>query len=174
MRSLIICLSFCLFSQRAFAQDWVVESGTLQYSLKHMLHTVHGKTAEVKGIGKCDKGCTFLVAAPVRSFNSDNSNRDTNMQTITQAAADPIVEVRIAVTPAKGRKESEAKVKFAGRSHAYPVFLDFIEDAQGLRVRTVVPMKLSDFKIERPSLLGVAAEDDVPVEVDLHLRKSVK
>ncbi|MGZ3693399.1 MAG: YceI family protein [Bdellovibrionota bacterium] len=174
MRFLVIAFCFCLFSHAAYAEEWAVSSGTLQYTLKHMLHTVVGKTSDVKGIGKCNPECKFLVAAPVKSFSSDNSNRDSNMQKITRAATNPMVEMRTTVTPAKGKKSAEAEIKFAGKTHQYSVSIDFTDEAGGFRVQSLIPMKLSDFDIERPSLLGVATDDDVPVAIDLHLRKAGK
>lgn len=174
MRFWIIAFYFCVFSQASRAEDWMVSSGSLQYTLRHMLHSVIGKTSELKGMGKCNPDCKFLVAAPVKSFSSDNSNRDSNMQTITRAAANPMVEMRTTIQPAKGKKNTVAEIKFAGKTHVYNVSVEFTEEPQGYRAQAQLPMKLSDFEIERPSLLGVATEDDVPVAIDLHLQKARK
>lgn len=165
-----LILGLLLFPVMASAatSDWTVESGTLRYTLKHMLHTVEGTSKEVKGLGRCDKDCQFLVAAPVKSFNSENANRDSNMQQITHAAVNPMTELRATVkAPAAGTVKTQGEVKFAGKSHSYPLELTFSPEKNGFRVRTKIPLKLSDFEVERPSLFGVAVENDVPVDVDL-------
>ncbi|WP_218274427.1 hypothetical protein, partial [Pseudomonas sp. FW305-3-2-15-C-R2A1] len=85
------------------------------------LHTVSGKSTDVKGIGICDPDCNFLVASPVKSFSSDNANRDSNMLVYTKAAANPIVELRSKVNPTPGTQTITVVVKFAGNSHSYSV-----------------------------------------------------
>jgi len=36
-----------------------------------------------------------------------------------------------------------------------------------VRITGIIPAKLSDFKIDPPSLLGMAVKNDVPIQVDL-------
>ncbi len=163
-------LFFVLFAANAEASTWKLSSGSLEYTLKHMLHTVSGKSTEVKGIGKCDPKCSFLVAAPVKSFGSDNSNRDSNMQVYTKAAANPMVELRTNIDPSAGTKNAEIEIKLAGKSHSYNVPISFTPESGGFLVHAIVPMNLSDFDIERPALLGVACENAVPVTADLHIQ----
>ena len=169
MKKIILVLLLASFSAQAQTKDWRIDSGSLQYTLKHMLHTSEGTSTEVKGLGKCDSACSFLIAAPVKTFDSGNSSRDTNMQKFTKAALFPIVEVRTTVLPSEGEKDCELEVKFAGKTHKYPAKLKFAKDGNGFKVSTVIPMNLSDFEIERPSLLGVSVEDLVPVSVGIHI-----
>lgn len=172
MRNLFLFLTLVFVitsSAQAQTKEWRVESGELRYTLKHMLHTAVGVSKDVKGLGKCASSCSFLVAAPVKSFDSGNSNRDSNMQQFTKAALNPIVELRTSVVPSAGKKNCDVEIKFAGKTHTYAVPLEFTKVGNGFKVHGIVPLKLSDFSIDRPSLLNVSVEDEVPVSADLNL-----
>jgi hypothetical protein len=174
VQRILFALGFLVLSTPAFAAEWRITGGTLQYTLKHMLHTVEGKSSEVKGLGSCDPKCHFLVAAPVKSFNSANANRDSNMQNFTRAAANPLVEVRTTAEPKPGKQLCDLEVKLGGKAHTYPVSVDFIPAKAGFEMRGNIPMKLSDFEIDRPSLFGVSTADAVPVIFDLYIEEAAK
>ena len=171
MTKLLLALFLILLStSSAIAKDWKLSSGSLQYTLTHALHTTVGTSKEVKGLGKCEaNSCRFLIAAPVKSFDSANANRDSNMQQYTKAALFPIVEVRTTVLPVVGKKSADLEVKFAGKTHKYSVQMEFTKENSGFKVNTNIPMKLSDFSIERPALFGVNVSDEVPISVELHI-----
>ncbi len=54
-----------------------------------------GVSHAAKGKGVCTAGeCNFLIAAPVKSFDSGDSNRDLHMLEVTRGAQFPMVIVR--------------------------------------------------------------------------------
>ncbi|MDE3187996.1 MAG: YceI family protein, partial [Acidobacteriota bacterium] len=77
-----------------FAQtdtQWVVEQSTLSYHMSHPMHQVDGTSHEAKGKGVCHDGqCDFLIAVPVKSFNSGDTNRDLHMLETTRGAQFPM------------------------------------------------------------------------------------
>src|SRR6202045_4931685 len=75
--------------------QWVLEQSTLTYHVSHPLHESEGVTHAARGKGVCHAGqCEFLIAAPVKSFDSGDSNRDLHMLQVTRGGQFPIVTVR--------------------------------------------------------------------------------
>jgi len=76
-------------------RQWILEQSTLTYHVSHPLHQVDGVSHAARGKGVCRAGqCDFLIAAPVKSFDSGDSNRDLHMLQATRGAQFPIVTVR--------------------------------------------------------------------------------
>lgn len=155
--------------------NWVLKEGVLTYRVSHPLHKVKGESREVRGKGVCGaEGCSFLVAAPVRSFLSGDGNRDAHMWQVTKAGLHPLVQVRVSnLRPGEGRAPktllADAEAAFAGKTVKYP---DLPLEASGwedgeVRLKGVLPLSLKAFGIEAPSLLTFAVEDRVPVELEL-------
>jgi hypothetical protein len=64
----------------------------------------------------------------------------------------------------------KVKVDFAGKTQEYPLESLVVDRAgSGLTVKARLVLKLTAHDIERPSLLGAAIKDDVPVDIDLKL-----
>src|ERR1035437_1411631 len=82
--------------------QWVLEQSTLAYHVSHPLHESEGVSHAARGKGVCQAGhCDFLVAAPVKSFDSADSNRDLHMLQVTHGAQFPMVTVRLALPEAE-------------------------------------------------------------------------
>src|SRR5580700_6794982 len=75
--------------------QWVLEQSTLTYHVSHPLHQTDGVSHAARGKGVCHGGqCDFLIAVPVKSFDSRDSNRDLHMQQVTRGGEFPMVMVR--------------------------------------------------------------------------------
>ena len=75
-----ILTAFLLLAFPAFGgsdSQWVLEQCTLTYHVSHPLHSADGVSHAARGKGVCHAGqCDFLIAVPVKSFDSGDSNRD--------------------------------------------------------------------------------------------------
>jgi hypothetical protein len=62
------------FATPVFAQpdsQYVLQQSGLTYHMSHPMHEVDGTSHAAKGKGICHAGqCDFLIAAPVKSFDS--------------------------------------------------------------------------------------------------------
>src|SRR4249920_3379395 len=77
------------------ADQWVLDQSTLTYHISHPLHQSEGVSHAAKGKGVCHGGqCDFLIAAPVKSFDSGDSNRDLHMLQAVRGAQFPLITVR--------------------------------------------------------------------------------
>lgn len=150
--------------------DWVLREGRLTYHVHYPLKNVEGVATNVKGKGHCEKGnCQFLVAVPLKNFKSGDGNRDNHMLEVTKAATDPMVTVRVSFPePVKELIDARAEVLFAGKSHTYE-HVQIATSSHGSETVTKgkLPLALSQYGVERPELLTVKIDDEVPVDFDL-------
>lgn len=152
--------------------DWTLKSGTLSYHVHFPVKNVLGTSQSAKGKGHCDdKGCEFLVAAPVKSFDSGDGNRDNHMMEVTKGAVNPMVMVKVQFPKSSDLKAivAKAEVTFAGQTHTYSdIKITGSQNGNVTNVKGTVPMVLSHFNVERPSLLTVKIADEVPIDFDLN------
>ncbi len=154
-------------------QQWVLEDqSTLTYHMSHPIHQVDGVSHAARGKGACHQGqCDFLVAAPVKSFDSGDSNRDLHMLQTTRGAEFPIVSVRFRLPQAELQQPTincDLEVQFAGNTAHY-THVPFQQTISGSthHITGVIPANLSDFKITAPSFLTVPIKNEIPVRADM-------
>jgi hypothetical protein len=182
-------LAILLFALPAFApihaqagpsqpdQTWLLDQSTLTYRMSHPMHEVEGVSHGARGKGVCHAGqCEFLVAAPVKSFDSGDSNRDLHMIQTTRGAEFPIVSVRFRLPQAalaSPTLDCDLEVQFAGNNahYSHVLFHQTIEGATH-HITGTVPATLTDFKIEAPTFLTIPIKNDIPVRVDMVWRPS--
>jgi hypothetical protein len=124
-----------------------------------------------KGKGICQAGeCNFLVAVPVKTFDSGNSNRDLHMLQVTLGAQFPMVMVRFKLPELELTApviHADLEIQFAGQTaECRQVAFQRVTKGGETEVSGTIPLLLSDFKIRRPELLGMAIKNEVPVKVD--------
>ena len=155
---------------------YVLENSTLSYHMVHPIHTVDGVSHAAKGKGVCELGqCEFLIAAPVKSFDSGDSNRDLHMLEVTRGAQFPLVVVKTRI-PEQATKaptvNADLTVQFAGQTVKYRnVPFTRTESGDEVHIHGVIPATCSDFKIDRPEFLTVPIKNEIPVTVDMTWKK---
>lgn len=167
-------LALLLIARPVFGQansSWTLGPSTLTYHMSHPLHEVDGVSHDARGKGSCHTGeCDFLVAAPVKSFDSGDTNRDLHMLQVTRGAEFPVITVRFRLPEASLASptlECDLEVQFAGNTahYSHVVFHQTIEGTTH-HITGVVPSTLTDFKIQPPSFLTVPIRNEIPVRVD--------
>lgn len=174
-----ILLAFLLAALPMFAQadtQWALVNSTLTYHMTHPMHDVNGVSHAAKGKGICHAGeCNFLIAVPVKSFDTGDSNRDLHMIEATRGAQFPMVIVRTQFPEAETGSPTiyaDLEVQFAGQTAHYQ-HVPFQRVSQGnlVRITGTIPATCSDFKIVRPSFLTVPIKNAIPVSVDMTWQK---
>jgi hypothetical protein len=140
--------------------------------MSHPVHEVDGTSHAARGKGSCSAGvCDFLIAAPVKSFDSGDSNRDLHMLQVTRGAQFPVAVVKVHMSAgdlSSPAFDAELEVQFAGHTAHYPhVSLHQQVDGTSHRVTGTVPATLKDFQIEPPTFLMVPIKDDIPIRFEL-------
>src|SRR5208283_843920 len=116
-------LTFLLLLVPGLAQAdslWVLEQSTLTYHVSHPLHQSEGVSKAARGKGVCHAGqCEFLIAVPVKSFDSADSNRDLHMLQVTRGAEFPLVTVRTRLPESAAASaiiNADLEIQFAGQT----------------------------------------------------------
>jgi hypothetical protein len=156
--------------------EWVLETSTLTYHVSHPLHEADGVSHAARGKGECQSGqCNFLIAVPVKSFDSGDSNRDLHMIEVTRGAQFPMVVVRSSLPEAEiktGTVHADLEVQFAGQTAYYKqVPLQLVIQGNEIKLTGTVPATVSDFKIEPPKLLMMPIKNEIPVRLEMSWKK---
>jgi hypothetical protein len=173
MRIAAACLLLALPTLAAAADSqWVLQQSTLTYHVSHPLHQSEGVSHEARGKGLCHAGqCDFLIAVPIKSFDSGDSNRDLHMIQVTRGAQFPMVTVRTKLpesASASATIQADLEVHFAGQTAQYKqVSFQLVTQGNQIRITGTIPATLTDFKIEPPTLLTMPVKNEIPVRVDL-------
>ncbi len=183
MRIYLICLLGLLAPSLGLAggskEQWILEKSEISYVVTHPLHVVHGKSLSAKGKGVCyGRNCDFLVAVPVKSFDSGDNNRDLHMLEVTKAGLYPLIEVNaktseIHIGPKTKTLVADLEVSFAGKKVNYPKSIINILDWQSdeAHIGGDVILSLKAFGIVPPSLLTMPIQDAVPVKLDMFWKR---
>jgi hypothetical protein len=163
-----------LTSANVFAADqqWVLKQSTLTYHVSHPLHQTDGMSRAARGKGVCHDGqCEFLIAVPVKTFDSGDSNRDLHMIQVTRGAEFPMVTVRTRLPEAASASaavKADLEIQFAGQTaHYKQVPFQLVTQGNETRISGTIPATLADFKIDPPSLLTMPVKNDIPVRVEM-------
>lgn len=171
-------ISLLFLATPAFAQtnhQWVLQQSTLTYHVSHPLHQSEGVSHEARGKGVCHEGqCDFLIAVPVKSFASGDSNRDLHMLQAVRGAQFPVVTVRTRLpedAAVSATIHADLEIQFAGQTAGYrQVPLQLAKDGDNFQITATIPATLSDFKIDPPSLLAIPVKNGIPVRVEMTWR----
>jgi hypothetical protein len=170
-----ILAAFVLLALSAFGapdSQWVLQESTLTYHVSHPLHQSEGVSHAAKGKGVCHAGqCDFLIAVPVKSFDSGDSNRDLHMIQVTRGAQFPMVTVRTRLPESSATSatvNADLEIQFAGQTAQYKqVPFQLVTQGNETRISGTIPATLTDFKIEPPTLLAMPVKNEIPVRVEM-------
>ena len=171
-----LALALALPLLAAGDSQWVLEQSTLTYHVSHPLHESEGVTHAARGKGVCHAGqCDFLIAVPVKSFESGDTNRDLHMIQVTRAGQFPLITVRSSLPEAAGASttlHADVEIEFAGQTVAYKQ-LPFEQTTRDgvTRISGTIPATLAAFKIDPPSLFAIPVKNEMPVRVEMEWRK---
>lgn len=174
MTQKLLSLILLFSSSSLFAADhlWVLKQSTLTYHVSHPLHQTDGVSHSARGKGVCHDGqCDFLIAVPVKSFDSGDSNRDLHMIQVTRGAEFPMVTVRTRLPESDATSstiKADLDIEFAGQTaHYQQVPLEVSSQGNEKHITGTIPATLKDFKIDPPSLLAMPVKNEIPVKVDM-------
>ncbi len=165
-------LIFILFFQFLFSQTIPVEinleKSFISYDGKHPAHNWTGISKEIKGSFIFDKDQPILSSVdlyvPVFSFDSKNSNRDSNMLDVIEEYFYPSVGfISSSIIKQKDQYYINGMIFFHGIQKEVRIPVDFIIDNDTIIVDTSFNISLSDYNIKRPSLLTIKMNDKIKI-----------
>ena len=123
MRKRIAFLLAAIPALAAADTQWVLEQSTIGYHVSHPLHQTDGVSHMARGKGTCHAGqCDFLIAVPVKTFDSGDSNRDLHMLQVTRGGQFPMVTVRTELPESASTSatiHADLEIQFAGQTVTY-------------------------------------------------------
>lgn len=168
--ALVLAAACAIPNVCAKTYEAVPGESTLAYRLVHPMHKVHGVTKDFK----CTVDLTadtvtskIHVAADVKTFDSGNSNRDSHAMEVIQARKYPRVEFESDSVKKEGDKYRVAgNLTFHGVTRPVDFLVTPTFTPGKAEITGGFSVKLSDFKVERPSLLFVPTEDKLDIAFD--------
>ncbi|GAB3918349.1 hypothetical protein GCM10028804_08090 [Larkinella terrae] len=149
---------------------------TVTYTMKHPMHTWDGVSHEVSGAFIYNPDTRQIesgaLAIKIASFDSKNANRDSHAIEVLEGLKYPLVtfttqEVHINTG---GALVIVGKLTFHGVTRPVTCQAKLLETGNEFRIEGSFPVSLSDFLIDRPSLMMVPVEDVMTLKFDLIFR----
>ena len=144
---------------------------TLTYVIEHPMHKVTGVSRDFLcrvELSPDTLSSRVEVSADVKSFDSGNPNRDDHAMEAIKAYRHP----KVAFASDSVRKHGDAyrvfgRLTFAGKTR--PVDFEVTDTREGGKVRIAggFSVKLTDFGVDRPSLLFIPVKDRLDIRFDL-------
>jgi polyisoprenoid-binding protein YceI len=141
---------------------------SITYSMNHLLHSWEGECKEVNSLILTDEKRTIIsqvaVSVKIASFDSKNANRDSHAMEATEALLYPSISFTSTSIKQTGEKLMVTGVlKFHGISQ----IISFEAQKKSINNRAQITgnfiVKMTQFKIKPPSLLGIAADDEIKI-----------
>jgi hypothetical protein len=167
----VFMLVAATFSAHA-QSEWVLQQSSITWHITHPVHEVDGTSHAAKGKGNCAAGaCDFLIAVPLNTFSSGDSNRDLHMLQTVRGAQFPMVAVRTHLAEAEltaATIHADLEIQFAGQTvHYSQVPFTRTQHGADVEIAGTIPATCSDFRIDRPSFLTVPIRNEIPVKIDI-------
>ncbi len=156
------------------------DGSTLEYTLVHPLHTVHGISKDVNCNVNYDSATGKIkgvsVNADVLSFDSGNSNRDSHMGEVVDAIDYPEVEFK-GDSIQYFKNDSlliTGKLTFHNVTKTIPIEVSERFDNNDTIFNGKFFISLTEFKIKRPSLLLMPVKDKLTLQFNIVIPKILK
>ena len=145
---------------------------SITYGMKHALHAWTGTSKEVACAAETNaEGRITRVAATVKvkSFDSQNSNRDAHMLEVTDALTHPnITFSSTTVTPESNGYLVKGNLSFHGVTKPFEARVTEAQKNGRRIISGRFIFLLEDFGIERPTLMLVKTDNEVEVSFEFY------
>ena len=156
------------------AETWQLKKSKSSYEVrvKTFMKKVDGESNEIKGKMDCPaQTCEILLAVPVKSYTSSDSNRDLNMHSTVESGKFPLATARgkfPKIDLSKNSWKLPVDIEFHGIKKAYTLDIKKVTDSS---YKADFTLDLEAHKIELPSLFGVKIQNEVPMTFELEWSK---
>ena len=167
---LVILFSF--FLSILNASSFRIENSLITYFGVHYLHKWEGSTSDVNGVvsyNKASEQYECSISVPLSTFSSGNDNRDSNMLVYCKAFDFPNINFQsTSIKVQENTLEIEGRIEFAGKEKEIKTSAKLNGlDNNLFAIEGELDILLSEFEVERPSLLFVEIEDLVKIKYSI-------
>jgi polyisoprenoid-binding protein YceI len=154
--------------------DWELKTGYLRYYVTHPMHNADGRSDQVRVTMSCSTGkCKIALSVPSHSFTSKDVDRDLELKKVI--ASEKFKEIKfVGVGQPKGETLAnvEGVVSFHGVDKSISdLNFKVTKGWNEITVEGEFKILLTDFSIERPSLIGIPIGNEVKINTQLVLVK---
>ena len=159
----VLCAFVAPMAKRKVMADKA--TSTVSYAAKHPLHSWEGVSHDVNCAmiynDESKQPESVAVSIKVASFDSDNNNRDSHAVEAMEGIKFPNVTFTSSDIKSGDNGALTAKGTLTFHGIAKPVTLQATQKESGGKMTLTgeFPVNMTDYKIERPSLLGLKTED---------------
>ena len=165
---LLALITFNLSSQEIKRVD--SEKSFINYTGKHFLHKWSAENKNISGLIQIENESisNIGIVAKVTDFKSGNSSLDSNSLRVLEALQFPNVIFKSTVV-----NQEDGQIIFEGVMNFHGIEKDFTISAEVTNLNEVTQLSgkfivsLSDFLVERPSLLTRKINDEINLEFEL-------
>jgi polyisoprenoid-binding protein YceI len=148
-------------------------SSTITYHGSHPLHDWSGTSisAQIKFDCNDSKVCSVVMNIPVDSFNSNNENRDSNMYDVLEGYYYPQITYMfkdLNLISIQDYYKNNGVLTLHGVSNDHNLNVHCTKNNSDIFCDSDFDIRLTDFNIERPSLLFMKIEDLVQINCSFH------
>jgi polyisoprenoid-binding protein YceI len=179
MKTLVI-LALSIFSFTAIqAQKKLTvdkASSKVIYAMKHPMHEWTGTNKDVNAVLVYDEATKTIkqvaVSLKVSGFDSGNSNRDSHMVEVLESIKYPSISFSSNTIVIAGDKvTAKGNLTFHGVTKPIEITGTLKEAGKKLQINSDFTVLLTDYKITKPTLLGVASENELKMKLDVSFNK---
>jgi len=144
-------------------------NSTITYEMNHPLHEWTGVSKEVTSIIITDENREIIsqVAVSVKfsTFDSKNANRDSHAIEVAEAIKYPNITFNSKSIRQEGNKLSvEGTLNFHGINKDIAFIAEKSGNKSKIQVTGGFEIKMTDFKIDPPSLMALATDDEIKIK----------
>jgi polyisoprenoid-binding protein YceI len=166
---LIALVTFNLSAQEIKKVD--SERSTINYTGKHFLHKWSAENKNISGLIQIENDTisNIGVIAKVSDFRSGNSNLDSNSLRVLDALQFPNVIYRsTSIDQENGQIRIDGVMNFHGIEKDINITAKVIQNDGSIQLSGKVSVSLTEFLIDRPSLLSMKVDDEINLEFELY------
>ena len=168
---ILILTSSSLISQEIKRVD--SDRSSTRYSGKHFLHKWSAENKNISGLIQIDNESisNIGIVAKVSDFKSGNSSLDSNSLRVLDALQFPNV-----IYKSTSVNQEDGQIRFEGVMNFHGIEKDFSISAEITRLNEITQLSgkfivsLTDFLVERPSLLTRKINDEINLEFELFFK----
>ena len=172
----IIALTLILTSSNLISQEIKrvdSERSSISYSGKHFLHKWSAENKNISGLIQIENESisNIGIVAKVSDFKSGNSSLDSNSLRVLEALQFPNVIFKSTIV-----NQEDGQIMFEGIMNFHGIEKDFSISAEITHLNEITQLSgkfivsLTDFLVERPSLLTRKINDEINLEFELFFK----
>ena len=158
-------------------QQPLPEKSTITYHMRHKLHEWDGVSDKLKiqanweSVSPVNKITKIAISTKVSSFNSGLSNRDSHMIEVLEALSYPnIIFNSTSIIYNQNDLLVNGQLQFHGVTKQISFNAKQSDKEGNIFFEGTFPILLEDFKVKRPSLLFVKADNEIQIKFKLYFK----